>query len=82
MTWNDAVDYCANLNEDGYSDWRLPNIDELKTLMGNAQSKLGDTGYFWSSSVRSDDNAWHVYFYYGVVSSDNKSLPISVRCVR
>ena len=35
MEWNDAVNYCKNLNENGYSDWRLPNIDELRTLIQN-----------------------------------------------
>lgn len=35
MNWNDAVVYCKNLNEGGYSDWRLPNIDELRTLIQN-----------------------------------------------
>ena len=35
ITWNNAVAYCDNLNEDGYSDWRLPNIDELRTLVQN-----------------------------------------------
>ena len=35
MNWNDAVAYCKNLNEGGYSDWRLPNIDELRTLIQN-----------------------------------------------
>ena len=35
MSWNDAVNYCKNLNEGGYSDWRLPNIDELRTLIQN-----------------------------------------------
>lgn len=33
MRWSDAVSYCKSLNEGGYSDWRLPNIDELKTLL-------------------------------------------------
>ncbi len=35
MDWNAAINYCKNLNEDGYSDWRLPNIDELRTLIQN-----------------------------------------------
>lgn len=35
MTWNDAQRYCANLSEGGHSDWRLPNIDELRTLIQN-----------------------------------------------
>ncbi|MBR4531031.1 DUF1566 domain-containing protein [bacterium] len=35
MTWHDAVSYCDNLTECGYTDWRLPNIDELRTLIQN-----------------------------------------------
>ena len=35
MKWNSAVKYCKNLNEGGYSNWRLPNIDELRTLIQN-----------------------------------------------
>lgn len=31
--WAYAVSYCDNLTEGGYSDWHLPTIDELKTLL-------------------------------------------------
>jgi len=31
--FNDAVKYCSNLELGGYSNWRLPNIDELRTLV-------------------------------------------------
>lgn len=32
---NKALSYCDNLTEGGYSDWRLPNIDALRTLIQN-----------------------------------------------
>ena len=35
MTWNAADKYCEELTEGGYTDWRLPNIDELRTLIKN-----------------------------------------------
>ena len=35
MSWNDAKAYCGNLNEGGHKDWRLPNIDEVKSLVRN-----------------------------------------------
>lgn len=33
--WTNAVNYCENLVEGGYDDWRLPTIDELRTLIQN-----------------------------------------------
>jgi hypothetical protein len=35
MDWYKATNYCRNLREGGYSDWRLPTIDELRTLIKN-----------------------------------------------
>lgn len=32
-SWDEAKQYCENLDEGGHSDWRLPNIDELRTLI-------------------------------------------------
>ena len=33
MQWYSALNYCKDLNEGGFSDWKLPNIDELRTLI-------------------------------------------------
>ena len=35
MSWSEANKYCENLVENGSSDWRLPTISELRTLIKN-----------------------------------------------
>ena len=38
MNWKNAMEYCKKLSEGGHSDWRLPNIDELRTLVQNSST--------------------------------------------
>ncbi len=37
-SWQDAVDYCENLSLAGETDWRLPNVKELQSIVDYSRS--------------------------------------------
>ncbi|CAN2042770.1 exported hypothetical protein [Candidatus Magnetomoraceae bacterium gMMP-15] len=93
MNWKDALAYCENLTLGGYSDWRLPNIKELVSIIDlkNYYPAIDtihfpDTvsSYYWSSvSYAANTNrAWVVYFHSGGDDGHNKSNSDYVRAVR
>jgi len=63
---NIAAKVCKSLVLNGYNDWYLPSKDELDKLRLN-QFQIGGmtTGYYWSSSEATSNNAWIQCFILG-----------------
>jgi len=88
-TWQGALDYVACLNSAGYlgsTDWRLPNVNELESLI-NADEPNTDTwlntqgfsnvqsGIYWSSTTGAGSTgyAWVVDMRVGYVGNYYKA---------
>ncbi len=95
-TWKEALSYCENLTYAGYSDWRLPNKNELASLINYekyspASEFPGDMpsdneySYFCSSSSFGailGGSIYRVNFVKGDIATSNKTNSSYVRCVR
>ena len=125
MDYDPALTYCGNLEEGGFTDWRLPNIDELRSLLNCSKTgtggtckvsaatgclssktcwtndtcgtcgtssaptigKFGESEWFWSSSVCSNDTRfqWYINFSTGLLDINNYGddrRRLNVRCIR
>jgi len=90
--WADAIDYCETLTLGNYTDWRLPNLNELHSIVDRSKhhpamdsvfKNVAPYGY-WSSTtrVREEYSAWEILFYDGRDDVRFKYQRSSVRCVR
>ncbi|MDM8551967.1 DUF1566 domain-containing protein [Desulfobacterales bacterium HSG2] len=105
VTWANAFDFVGKLNNGDYgtgasgncgqSDWRLPNLRELQSLIdygvtspalpsGHPFTSVQTNYYYWSSTTcaSSSSIAWGVYLDHGGVGYNNKSSTYYVLPVR
>ena len=91
--WDYAKTYCRNLVLDGKYDWRLPNKDDLLTIIDFSKSnpaikedvfKNIASNYYWSSipNAALSNYAWYISFDTGLIGYSKKRNMEYVRCVR
>ena len=92
--WAQALDLANGLARCGHDDWRLPNLNELKTLasLGNSgpvADWLNTQGFtnlapnrYWSSTTfpNSTDHAWYVELRDGYTHPDRKYVSFNEYC--
>ncbi len=91
-TWKSALGFCENLSLESKSDWRLPNIRELKSLVDYSRYYPAVdpllpcfSSSYWSATSVEDDahtEAWSVFFGNGDDIWSVKTRSYRVRCVR
>jgi len=85
FSWEDAKMACQNLVKNGYSDWFLPDKEQLSQLYLKKKIVGGFVGsnlHYWSSSEISVEGAWCNYLNDGDQSPDLKTNFNRVRPIR
>ena len=91
MSWEAAIAQCEGLELDG-TGWRLPNINELKSIVDKSKVNPAlvdgfvktSSNRYWSSTTYElfKNHAWYVTFYSGYSDFYYKGYKYYVRCVR
>ncbi|MBZ9613376.1 DUF1566 domain-containing protein [Rheinheimera maricola] len=81
--WDTALQSAQNFSFAGFNDWRLPNKNELASIIEwrcytpsinlSVFPNTFPTGNYWTSTPASPDSAWYINFSYGIVRPNRKN---------
>ena len=91
--WLDAITWAEALDFAGHTDWRMPNLKELLSILdARYWSPAIDPSFFINTGVEAYSSSttraqytatnWFVHFSAGTIASTAKTTPIHVRAVR
>jgi hypothetical protein len=89
-----AIEYCQKLSQSGSSSWRLPTVEEYKSIIDKSRTDeiminkkfrhILPQGYWTQDKTWRTLNryGYYIYFKSGTAYYENKTYPKYVRCVR
>jgi hypothetical protein len=85
FTWDGARNACYDLILNGYSDWRLPSLEELKIIFNNCY-KAGvfnlSPSVYWGAVADNSDSRHAFNFLIGETDGSYRYPTLRVRAVR
>jgi len=83
LTWQEAKEYVAMLQEKTAEAWRLATIEELQKLFKKENQKfLKSLKQIWSATEESYDAAWVMDYEQNFYYLRNKNFKYRVLCVK
>ena len=96
IVWSSAIDWAVGLTFDGYSDWRLPNVTELQSILVRDASQSApcinktyfintvSSSYWAYTTLASDTTKASSVYFSGLVYTlgSSKTNTLCVRAVR
>lgn len=91
---NDIVEArarCAKLTLGGSQDYRIPTLNELKSIIDKNKEKPAikstfkncvSANYLVQNKVSNSTSFWVIDFSYGILGVTNTNLPVYLRCVK
>jgi hypothetical protein len=81
--WNEAMEFCTECSEAGFTDWRLPNEVELNSLFEQKNLVGGFVKFsYWSATEYAQHFAFFQHFSSGERNNDFKDNTCYVRAIR
>ena len=90
LTWSEALDHCQKLNYNGTGGWRLPNVNELASIIDYSLAVPASefpslpTGFFWTSTSfqNTPGNVWAIRTDKGTIELGDKTVTGKALCVK